>query len=123
MTGYKDPPENTQYKKGQSGNPAGKKPGERRLATIMKEMMDVEIPYKDLENKSTKMRVDQALIMALLARALYKQDTRAMDILLDRIDGKLENTTTLIHEAPDTSAILEKIVEKFAKKGAKKKAK
>lgn len=81
MAGYKkiDPQagKKTQFKKGQSGNPAGKP---RKLPEIEKLMADVLGEEKDGKTAA------EAILMALRAKAA-KGDIRAAEVLLNRAFG------------------------------------
>ena len=48
--GYGMPPKSTRFKKGQSGNPAGRKKGSRNLATIVRRELEEEITIREGSN-------------------------------------------------------------------------
>ena len=78
--GYKRPPKNTQFKKGQSGNPKGRPKAAKNIATDIKEELEevVQITEGGQVKTVTKQR---ALIKSLLAKA-GKGDVRAAQTLL-----------------------------------------
>lgn len=78
--GFGKPPKSSRFKKGQSGNPAGKKKGTKNLKTDLEEELkgQIEIGEGSRKRKITKQR---GLIMALLAKAL-KGDVRASNTVL-----------------------------------------
>lgn len=69
-----------QWKPGQSGNPGGLQKG-KSLTAVLRELLD-QIPKGD--NKKLK----EAVVKALLKKALTG-DTRALDIIFDRTEGKV----------------------------------
>jgi len=69
-----------QWKPGQSGNPGGMQKG-KSLTAVLRELLD-QIPEGD--NKKLK----EAVVKALLRKALTG-DTRALDIIFDRTEGKV----------------------------------
>ena len=85
------PCKETQFKKGQSGNPKGGRTG-KRFQTIINELMSKNINYEDLDGKKKKVKVDEAVILSLIAEAIKPSDkskAKAIEMLLDRVDGKV----------------------------------
>ena len=80
QVGYKRPPTATRWKKGQSGNPKGRKKGQLNLKTeLLAEMEEIiQIGEGGKVRKVSKLR---ALLKALTARGL-KSDTRAANAVL-----------------------------------------
>jgi hypothetical protein len=80
--GYGKPPVHSQYKKGQSGNPGGRKKGCRNFKTILATVMDSEI-----EDNGTGRRVSvvEALILKQ-AECGLNGDWKAGDKLMDRYE-------------------------------------
>ncbi len=80
LVGYGKPPKQTQFKKGQSGNPKGRPKGVKNIATDIKEELEefVHITEGGEVRSITKQR---ALIKALLSKA-SKGDVRAAQTLL-----------------------------------------
>lgn len=87
MVGYYDPPKDHQFKQGISGNPNGRPPGVKSFKAIIKEMAEKEINYKDLNNKKISTKAGEAMIIALFAKAIYKNDAQAAKILLEHVEG------------------------------------
>lgn len=89
--GYRKPPKNTQFKKGQSGNPKGRPKGNNdHLAigkTIMK-MFDSEISAKE-GNKTVKMHKLEAFAAMLYSKAM-SGNIQAAKLLLEIIKNSLE---------------------------------
>jgi len=84
-TGYKQPPEHTQFKPGKSGNPAGRPKGTKNLRTDLSEELNetVMITEGGQPHATSKQR---ALVKSMLAKAL-KGDTSAARVLVNLIIG------------------------------------
>jgi len=78
--GYKQPPRSTQFKPGQSGNPAGRPKGVKNLATDLKEELEELITISE-DGKPLQITKQRAMIKTLMARAL-KNDSRASSVLI-----------------------------------------
>ena len=89
--GYGKPPRNTQFKKGQSGNPRGRPSGSKNLATLVSVALNE--PVIVVENGGRrKINKREAIIKQLVNRST-KADWRAIKILLDivrEIEGRVE---------------------------------
>lgn len=76
------PSENTQFKKGQSGNPSGRPKGSRNRQTIVREILEKVGKYKDPTNSDwfnesqQEMSRYEAMVLALTAKAM-KGDLKA----------------------------------------------
>ena len=69
LTGYKRPPRNKQFRKGQSGNPRGPRPGARSLRTLVRRVLDERLLV--IENgKRRKLPKVEAIIKQLAKKAL-----------------------------------------------------
>lgn len=86
--GYKRPPTATRWKKGQSGNPSGRKRGTLNLRTdLLAELAEViQINEGGTARRITKQR---ALLKSLAARGI-KGDARAANLILNLIVRLLE---------------------------------
>jgi hypothetical protein len=110
--GYKRPPRETQFKKGQSGNPSGRRKAAPTFATDLAEELreSITLHEKGREKKITKQR---AFIKTLTALAI-KGDIRAINALVacarnfapEDADGKAEELD------PADLEILEKFVQR-----------
>ena len=80
------------WKPGQSGNPAGRKPGSKNVSTIVRELLEQnakdsvlgDIPLSDLTNGMPTSYV-QAMVLVMIQKAL-EGDVRAVRWLADRED-------------------------------------
>ena len=116
--GYGKPPRNTQFKKGQSGNPRGRPSGSKNLATLISVALNE--PVIVVENGGRRKITKREAIKQLVNRST-KADWRAIKILLEivrEIEGRVEP------EAAESSfsAADEKVIEQIkarwhAKKG------
>lgn len=77
------------FKPGQSGNPAGRPPG-RGIADIFNALLERVVTFKDPfdNNKETKITVKERLAISMMVKAM-KGGEKAMEIILDRTDGKV----------------------------------
>jgi hypothetical protein len=82
-TGYKRPPLGSRWKKGQSGNPSGRKRGTPNLKTdLLAELAEViQINEGGSSKRITKQR---ALLKSLAARAI-QGDSRAANLILSLV--------------------------------------
>lgn len=98
MTGYKDPPKHTQWRKGQSGNPKGRVKGQKNLKTDLAEEMNETIRLNEggVPRKLTKQR---ALVKSLAAKAI-KGDGRAAGLLINLMLRLLEVDTNAVSGEP-----------------------
>lgn len=85
---YKDPPKETQFKPGQSGNPAGKPKGIPNSATRMRRLLELTQNLTnpvtgDIEGFTVMEQLDMKLIQ--MARG---GDLRAIQEILNRLEGR-----------------------------------
>jgi hypothetical protein len=81
--GYKRPPQHSQFKRGQSGNPKGRPKGTLNLETDLREELSERIAIREGE-RSLKVSKQRALLKSLVSKAL-KGDARAASLLLQLI--------------------------------------
>lgn len=74
--GYGNPPKHSQFKRGKSGNPRGRRRGEQNLLTIFKEIVSEKIKVR-LGGRLQTMTMGEAVLRANYAKAL-KKDQKAM---------------------------------------------
>ena len=117
--GYGKPPRNTQFKKGQSGNPRGRPPGSKNLATLVSVALNE--PVIVVENGGRRKITKREAIIKQLVNRSTKADWRAIKILLD-IVREIENRVEPETGESSFSAADEKVIEQIkarwhAKKG------
>jgi hypothetical protein len=80
--GYGRPPKSSQWKRGESGNPGGKKKGAKNGATILNEIMQRKVRITE-QGRSRKISVHQGLYLKYLDPAL-KGNLKAAAYLIDK---------------------------------------
>ena len=89
--GYGKPPKNTQFAKGRSGNPRGRRKGSRNLATIVKKTVNDVVPVT--ENGRRRVITKLEATIKQLANKAASGDPKATQSLLQLlhvIEGKAE---------------------------------
>jgi len=112
MVGYKDPPKESQFQPGKSGNPKGMKKGFVSFKKTIRELSEKTVSCKDLDNKKLQTTAGQAVVIALMGKAIYKQDTQAAKILMEHVEGVTLNVNKDTDEELDS-----KIAELLNKSG------
>jgi uncharacterized protein DUF5681 len=79
--GYGKPPVHTRFRKGRSGNPAGRPRGSRDLATLLAAELDKPVAVREGGGSVRKVRKRDALVAGLVNNAL-QGDLRAARLLL-----------------------------------------
>jgi len=79
--GYGKPPAQTRFRAGQSGNPAGRRPGARNFKTDLLRTLGAPVKVKDGARTQTKSTQEGALMM--LREKALRGDVRALDRLLE----------------------------------------
>src|SRR6267143_103492 len=89
--GYKHPPVKSQFRKGQSGNPRGRRRGQRNLSAVLAEVLRQTVTVKQ-GGKALRMNKGEALIQMLLAKA-HNGDGRAIKAMLYLTEkiGRIDN--------------------------------
>lgn len=83
--GYSNPPKDTRWKPGQSGNPSGRPPNKKYLSEIARELLE-EVPRGEVEGRNA----DILVVLALIRKALGG-DTRAIEMLHDWTEGRVKD--------------------------------
>jgi hypothetical protein len=106
-TGYGNPPIQSQFKPGQSGNPRGRPKGSLNFATDLKHTLEAPITLND-GGKTKRVSTQKAVLLRMREKAL-KGDGRALDRLLEfaRVFsvGPTEAATKIV--SADDQAILD----------------
>src|ERR1700686_1314029 len=89
--GYKHPPVKSQFCKGQSGNPRGRRKGQRNLGPVLAEVLRQTVTVKQ-DGKSQRMSKGEAVIRILLTKST-KGDSRAIKAVLELSDqiGRIQS--------------------------------
>lgn len=86
--GNKKPPKHSRFKKGESGNPAGRPPG-RNTKALLRELLQTVLDKENPVTKETgKFTAEDLMHLKQIAKAINEGDTRAYEAVLDRIDGR-----------------------------------
>ena len=81
------PPKNTQWKKGQSGNPTGKKKKEETLRDKLKSLLKEEVVLNQ-NGSPVAMQQGDAMLLAQVRKAINKGDTPAFKAILEIAESK-----------------------------------
>jgi hypothetical protein len=103
--GYRKPPKHTQFKKGQSGNPSGKRKGTLNLATVLTEALNRPVVIVEKGEKTTVSKMEAA-VNHLMDKAAAG-DTYAFRVL-STLAQSLEDPA-----APPTSSELKEADQKI----------
>jgi Family of unknown function (DUF5681) len=79
--GYGKPPTHSQFRAGQSGNPAGRRKGVRSLVTDVKRTLRVPVKVKE-GGRTRKISTQEGALMRLREKAL-QGDARALDRVIE----------------------------------------
>ena len=112
--GYKRPPVKSRWKKGQSGNPSGRKPGALNLRTdLVAELKEViQINEGGSARRITKQR---ALLKSLAARGI-QGDARAANLIFNLIIRLIEGDAAPQDESTPVSAQDEAVLAAYVKR-------
>ena len=112
--GYRRPPTHSQFRPGESGNPAGRRKGVRNLETDVKRMLSTPIKVKE-GGRTRKKSTQEGGLMVLREKAL-RGDARALDRFID-LAVRFNNAAAEIAPAQmlgaDDQAILAAYVAQF----------
>ena len=87
--------EKHKFKKGESGNPAGRPVGVRNRSTIVKHWLEVKKRAKNpISENEEELEIQDMMVLALIGRAL-KGDVNAFKELMDSGHGKLLNSNDI----------------------------
>ena len=85
--GYKRPPKETRFKKGNNANPQGRPRGSKNLATLLEEALNTQV--ETVEDGTRRRRTKRDVVIAQLVDQSANADLRATKLLLDMLH-KLE---------------------------------
>ncbi len=95
------PPKETQFKPGQSGNPAGRPKGVPNTKTRLQRILNLIEEHKNpVTGELEKFTVAELLDMQQVIKA-RKGDTKAYQILLDRLEGRPQQSVDMTTNGKD----------------------
>jgi hypothetical protein len=92
--GYRHPPKSTQFKRGESGNPKGRKKGSRPVGSVLQDIIQQKVPVT--ENGKTRRIPALEVIIRRLANDAMRSDPRAIKLLLSLLDRYGESSETKV---------------------------
>ncbi|MES0863738.1 DUF5681 domain-containing protein [Ruegeria sp. SCPT10] len=114
--GYRKPPKNTRFRKGQSGNPKGRPKGARGLKTDLRAELSERVTIT--ENGRRKTLTKQQLVMKQLTARAVKADIRAISKLAELAIALLgpEDEASQVEDklSEEDEAILQSFLERNA---------
>jgi hypothetical protein len=96
--GYKRPPTKNRFRKGQSGNPFGRRKGQRNMPAILNDILAQTVMVKQ-GNKSERMTKGEAVLKMIMSKA-QNGDRRAIDAIsflaekIGRVDDRNSETSS-----------------------------
>lgn len=108
--GYCRPPKAGQFKKGQSGNPAGKRPGTKHLGALLDRELDMTIAVTE-GGKIIRISKRELMVKAVVNTAV-KGDLRAVELLARLSGGGRQD------EGPDLDGFTPAMIANYLKRHA-----
>ena len=105
------PPKDTQFKKGQSGNPKGRPKGTKNFATDLQEELSESIPIRE-GNRRVRVSKQRAMIKRVTQKAL-EGDIRSIEVLIKHLSQvpTIDELDQVADElSPEDRAILEEAI-------------
>jgi hypothetical protein len=120
--GYKRPPVKSRFPKGKSGNPFGRKKGQRNMATVLNEVLQQTVTVKQ-GDKSERLTKGEAAIKVIMNKA-NNGDRRAIEAVsylaekIGRIEDKSSETSQVggVMLVPGVATSIEEWKKAMAKK-------
>jgi Family of unknown function (DUF5681) len=109
--GYRRPPNATQFKPGQSGNPRGRPKGPRNIGAILREVIGQKIAVTE-GGKTRRLPALEVMLRRLVNEAM-RSDPKAMKLLLSLVERYSESPDPEVHPdqlLADDQAILKEFL-------------
>lgn len=98
--GYGKPPVSSRWGPGQSGNPGGRKTGQRNFKSMVREIFEAEIEVGE-NGRQSKRTVAEALLLTLVHGGLKDRDIRFITRALDLYERFADKADPKEVDAPD----------------------
>ncbi len=98
--GYGKPPADSRWGPGESGNPGGRKTGQRNFKSMVRDIFESEIEVGE-NGRQTKRTVAEALLLTLVHGGLKNRDIRFITRALDLYERFADKTDPKEVDAPD----------------------
>jgi len=115
--GYKKPPKEHQFKRGQSGNPKGRPKKPKTLTEALKRELEAEIPVTE-HGKTYRITKVQALVKTLMHRSL-QGDTAMMRMLLNQLKD-MKSPDPEFEALPEDEDILKDLLDQMEQNNCEK---
>lgn len=106
---YRNPPEHSRFRKGQSGNPRGRPKGSKNLRTLIEDELEQSVEIA--ENGRTVKLSKRQIIAKTLVNEAAKGNSRAWNVLLPMISGSTGDETIQIDET--TGAMIASFLARY----------
>jgi hypothetical protein len=120
--GYKRPPQEQKWKKGQSGNPRGRPPGHRNLAAAITAILNESVDVK-VDGESRPVTKLEAAVRTLVDRSI-KGDAHQLQQLFTEIhknEAKAEQTAAAETLGPADKKVMDALYARLARDAVAKK--
>jgi hypothetical protein len=113
--GFGKPPRSTQFRPGQSGNPAGRPQGAKNFATAIEEELQARVIVT--ENGKRKRISKRQVIAKHLVNKAASGDLKAIPLLLNEIRSRLGNLADAgldeVFNTPEDRSVLDSIIRRI----------
>ncbi len=114
-TGYKQPPKQHQFAKGQSGNPNGRPKGSKNVSTLIQEELEQSIIVQE-QGQQKEIKKSEAIVKQMVMKAL-KGDIRATEFIFKLLpQDATQDTDTMASFAADPR-IVENLLKRLSHNG------
>lgn len=83
------------FKKGVVTNPKGRPVGAKTLKNRLTQLLERTISYKDFDESPIDIPIGEAIAMALIGKAIYSGDVKAIEMIRNEVEGNMPKDTEL----------------------------
>lgn len=112
--GYGRPPRHTQFQKGRSGNPKGRRRGSKNFSTLLKEELAQSVTLIENGKRKTMSKIE-ALAKQLVHRAMGN-DPKALAFVLGQLpnsEGSAAAANVFDIDQPENKRVMESIIRRI----------